>query len=196
MDRRAFFRNGMALFAVGGVPASQVTGGDPKGRDIPYRQVILDRAVKPEDAIRIFSRELETARKRHPVYVLSYQEESPHLPAYRKAVDAVLRKKGYRGAVISVDIDRHADLAKNNFFDVNGRPYTINASLSAYVDGQLMSFYKTSISSQIDGTPFSLSYPGIAGVTAGPLGDDIETLQTRIDGFVQRTDQAFTAPAK
>lgn len=198
MDRRSFFRNGLAMFAVGGMPASIVSDTDVTDSrlGVPYRQVVLDRAVTSADALRIFNRELEAARTRHPVYVLYYQEESPHLPAYRKAVDAVLRKTGYRGAVISVDIDRHAELAKNNFFDVNGRPYTINASLSAYVDGRLMSVYKTSIRSEVDGTPFSLSYPGIAGVTSGPLGDDVETLQTRIDGFVRRADQAFTTPGK
>jgi hypothetical protein len=193
VDRRGFLKRGSALLAVGAAPTSLLTGIDA---GLPYRQVMLDARTDPEVARRIFEKELDTARKRHPVYVLYYQEESPHLPAYRQAVTAVLRKKGYRGAVISVDIDRHADLAKNNFFDIGGRPYTINASLSAYIDGKLVSFYKTSIRSQIDGTPFSLSYPGIAGVTAGPLGDDVEKLQSRISGFVERTDQAFAEPAK
>lgn len=161
-----------------------------------YREVALDARTDPEEARRIFAKELDAARKRHPVYVLYYQAESPHLASYRKAVDAVLRRKGYRGAVVSVDIDRHADLARNNFFDVNGRSYTINASLAAFVDGKLMSFYKTSIRSEVDGTKFSLSYPGIAGVTAGPLGDDVEKLASRISGFVERTDQAFAEPPK
>lgn len=189
MDRRGFLKRASALLAVGGAPTSMLGGNA-----LSYREVALDARINPDEARRIFETELDAARKRHPVYVLYYQAESPHLPSYRKAVDAVLRKRGYRGAVISVDIDRHAGLAKNNFFDVNGRHYTIAASLSAFVDGKLMSFYKTSIRSQIDGTPFSLSYPGIAGVTAGPLGDDVEKLTSRISGFVERTDQAFAEP--
>lgn len=191
MDRRGFLQRASGLLAVAAAPTSILTGDR-----VPYRQVQLDSRIAPDEARRVFQKELETARNRHPVYVLYYQEESPHLASYREAVAAVLGKKGYRGAVISVDIDRHADLAKNNFFDVNGKPYTINASLSAFVDGELMSFYKTSIRSQIDGTPFSLSYPGIAGVTAGPLGDDVEKLRSRISGFVDRADQALAAPAR
>lgn len=191
MDRRGFLKRASAVFAVGGAPTSMLGGGV-----LPYREVSLDARTDPEDARRVFAKELDAARKRHPIYVLYYQAESPHLASYRKAVDAVLKRKGYRGAVISVDIDRHADLAKNNFFDVNGRSYTINASLAAFVDGELMSFYRTSIRSEVDGTKFSLSYPGIAGVAAGPLGDDVERLASRISGFVERTDQAFAEPAK
>ncbi len=141
---------------------------------------MLDARTGPEVARRVFGKELHRARRRHSVYVLNYLEDSPHLPAYRQTVTGVLRKKGYRGAMTSVDIDRHADLARSNFFDVGGRPYTINASLPAYIDG----------------TPFSLSYPGIAGVTPGPLGDDVVKLQSGISGFVERTDQAFAEPAK
>jgi hypothetical protein len=108
-------------------------------------------------ARRIIAKEPDAARKRHPVYVLDYQADLPHLASYRKAVDAVLKRKGYRGAVVSVDIDRHAELAKNNFVDVNVRSCTINASRVAFVDGRLMSFNKTSIRSEVAGTKFSLS---------------------------------------
>ena len=190
MDRRTFLKRGAALFAAGGAP---IGAGELKQSLPGYRQVLIDRTVDPEDGQEIFGRELEAARRKHPIYVLYYQEESPHLATYKQAVSVVLGKRRYRGTVLLVDIDRHLDLAKNNHFDVNGRAYTINASLSAFVDGELMSFYRTSIRSQVDGTPFSLSYPGIAGVTAGPLGDDIEKLTSRIAGFVERTDQAFAS---
>ncbi len=191
MDRRGFLGRASATLAVVVMPSSV-----PPGGRLGYREIALDARVDPGEARHIFAKELDAARRRHPVYVLYYQAESPHFVSYRKAVDAVLKKKGYRGAVISVDIDRHAELAENNFFDVNGRPYTIAASFAAFVDGKLMSFYKTSIRSQIDGTAFSLSYPGIAGVTAGPFGDDVEKLVQRISGFVERTDQAFAAPPR
>lgn len=191
MDRRGFLRRASAALAVGAVPSS-----GPPGGMLGYREVVLDGRVDPGEARHIFENELDAARRRHPVYVIYYQAESPHVASYRRAVGAVLKRKGYRGAVISVDIDRHADLAENNFFDVNGRAYTIAASLAAFVDGKLMSFYRTSIRSQIDGATFSLSYPGIAGVTAGPLGDDVEKLMQRISGFVERTDQAFAEPAR
>ncbi|MBM3548294.1 MAG: hypothetical protein FJX54_15195 [Alphaproteobacteria bacterium] len=185
MDRRNFLK----LLAVGAAPTSFLAGESA----LSYRQVQLDATVRPEEGRRIFSRELDTAKKRHPVYVVYYQEDSPHRASYQKAVAAVLAKRRYRGAVIFVDVDRHLDLAKNNHFDVNGRPYTLSASLSAFVDGELMSFYRTSIESEVDGTRFNLSYPGIAGVTGGPLGDDIEKLKSRISGFVERTDQAFAS---
>jgi hypothetical protein len=191
VDRRGFLWRASLLLAVVAVRPTL-----PGVGVLAYREIALDGRVSPDDAQRIFAKELEAARRRHPVYVLYYQAESPHRASYRKAVDAVLRKKGYRGTVISVDIDRHADLAENNFFDVNGRPYTIAASLAAFVDGKLMSSYKTSIRSEIDGTAFSLSYPGIAGVTAGPLGDDVEKLASRIAGFVDRADQALAEPAR
>lgn len=41
-------------------------------------------------ARRIFAKEPDAARKRHPVYVLDYQADSLHLASGRKAVDAVL----------------------------------------------------------------------------------------------------------
>jgi hypothetical protein len=189
MDRRGFLGRGAALLATGAMPTGLVTGEGA----LPYRQVQLDETIRPDEGLRIFSRELDTAKKRHPIYVVYYQAESPHRATYQKAVAAVLGQRRYRGAVIFVDVDRHLDLAKNNHFDVNGRPYTLSASLSAFVDGELMSFYRTSIDSEVDGTRFNLSYPGIAGVTAGPLGDDIETLKSRIAGFVERTDEAFAA---
>jgi hypothetical protein len=193
MDRRGFLGRGAALLAVGAAP---IGAGDLKEGLLGYRQVVLDRTVAPGAGQEIFNRELATARRKHPVYVLYYQDESPHLATYKQAVATVLGTRRYRGAVILVDVDRHRGLAKNNHFDINGRPYTLTASFSAFVDGELMSFYRTSIRSEVDGTPFSLSYPGIAGVTAGPLGDDVEKLQSRIAGFVERTDQAFAEPAK
>jgi hypothetical protein len=199
LDRRDFLRNACGLLAVGGVPTSLLGGGRIKNNPeddqaARYREIYLDRAVTIEDGVRMFQQELELGRGKHPVYVLFYQEGAPQLPAYRRAAAAVLQRRGYRGAVLHVDIDKHAALAADNVVDVAGKPYVINASLAAYVDGKRMAFYRTSVRSQVDGTRFAVSYPGIAGMTAVALGDGQPQLESRIAGFVERTDQAFGAP--
>jgi len=202
LDRREFLGRGLGLLAVGGLPTSALTTANPIRRDpqdadgqtTRYREVFLDRTVAIAEATRLFQAELDAARGRHPVYVLFYQEEAPQLPAYRRAAAAVLQQRGYRGAVLHVDIDKHAGLAADNIVDVAGKPYVINASLGAYVDGKRMAFYRTSVRSEVDGAKFAVSYPGIAGMTAAALGDGQSQLRSRISGFVDRTDQAFGAP--
>jgi len=202
LDRREFLGRGLGLLAVGGLPASALTTGNPLRREprdadghaSRYREVFLDRTIGIAEGARLFQGELDAARGRHPVYVLFYQEEAPQLAAYRRAATAVLQHRGYRGVVLHVDIDKHASLAADNIVDVGGKPYVINASLAAYVDGKRMAFYRTAVRSEVDGTKFAVSYPGIAGMTAATLGDGQSQLQSRIGGFVDRTDQAFGAP--